>query len=81
MKAEHPSIYQIKVQGKLNDQWSVWLAGVTISHDQTGNQAYITTLTGPVVDQAALRGILNKLWDLNLTLLSVKRLEAWCAIW
>jgi len=75
MKAKRPPIYRIRVQGKLNDQWSAWLAGVTISHDQAGKQAHITTLTGPVVDQAALRGILNKLWDLNLTLLTITRLD------
>ena len=74
-KLDRSPIYQIKVQGKLNEQWSDWLAGVTISHDQAGKQAHITTLTGPVVDQSALRGILNKLWDLNLTLLSIKRLS------
>ena len=77
-KAERPPIYQIKVQGKLNERWADWLAGVTISHDQVGSEARVTTLTGPVVDQSALRGILNKLWDLNLTLLSITRLDEDC---
>jgi hypothetical protein len=75
MKAEQFSIYQIKVQGKLNEQWADWLEGVTISHDQTSKEALVSTLTGPVVDQAALRGIMNRLWDLNVTLLSIKRLD------
>jgi len=75
MKQDRPSIYQIKVQGKLNEQWSNWLANMTISHDLANKEAHITTLTGPIVDQTALRGILNKLWDLNLTLLSIKQLE------
>jgi hypothetical protein len=76
MKVKKNSIYQIKVQGKLNQQWSKWLAGMTIRHDQTGEEILTTTLTGPIIDQAALRGILNKLWDLNLTLLSVRQLGA-----
>ena len=75
MKAERPSVYQIKVQGKINEQWSDWLEGVTISHDHTSKEAPVSTLSGPIVDQAALRGILNKLWDLNLALLSVIRLD------
>ena len=74
MNMEQNPIYQIRVRGKLNQQWSAWLVGIAITHDQTGEHGLITTLTGPIVDQAALRGILNKLWDLNLTLLSVKQL-------
>ena len=74
-KAKQDPIYQIKIQGKLNEHWSDWLTGVTISHDQSNKEAPVSTLTGPIVDQAALRGILNKLWDLNVTLLAVRRLE------
>ena len=75
MKTERAPIYEIKVQGKLNQQWSDWLSGVTICHVPIGEEILITTLTGPIVDQAALRGILNQLWDLNLTLLSVTLLD------
>lgn len=75
MQAEPDPIYQIKVQGKLNERWSDCLAGVSISHDQANSGAPVSTLTAPVADQAALRGILNKLWDLNLALLSVTRLD------
>jgi hypothetical protein len=75
LKQVRPSIYQIKVQGKLNEQWSDWLANMTISHNPANKDAHTTTLTGPVVDQTALRGIVNKLWDLNLILLSIKQLE------
>ena len=74
MQTQQQSIYQIKVQGQLNQQWSAWLAGLAISHEPAQKGAPITTLTGPVVDQTALRGIVNKLWDLNLTLLSLERL-------
>ena len=72
--SEQLPLYQIEMVGKINEQWSDWLGKVAITHDQASSR-YVTTLTGPAVDQAALRGILNKLWDLNLTLLSVKRRE------
>jgi hypothetical protein len=65
-------IYQIKIQGELGGNWSDWFNGMTISVE---DNLPITTLTGIVADQAALRGILNKLWDLNLTLISVRRIE------
>jgi len=54
-------IYQIRVQGRLEDRWSDWFNNFTILGD--GDQ---TLLTGPVTDLAALRGLLNKIWDLNL---------------
>jgi len=63
-------IYQIRVQGRLEARWSDWFNDFTITGD--GNQ---TILTGPVVDQAALRGLLNKIWDLNLILISLERVE------
>lgn len=70
-----PCIYQIKVQGRLNEYWSTWFDGLDITLE--GEQVQpLTTLTGPVADQAALRGILNKMWDLNLSLVSVTRLDA-----
>jgi hypothetical protein len=64
------SIYQIKVQGQLETRWSDWFDGFTITC--AGDQ---TVLTGLVIDQAALRGLLNKIWDLNLTLISLERVE------
>jgi hypothetical protein len=66
-------IYQIKIQGKLDPAWLTWLNGLTLTQesDEPGN----TILSGPIVDQARLRGILNNLWDLNLTILAVNRLR------
>ena len=63
-----PIIYQIRVQGRLDENWSDWFSGMTITFE-----GGVTTLTGPVADQAALRGLLTRIWDLNLTLLSVTR--------
>jgi hypothetical protein len=66
--------YRVKVQGRLTENWSDWFSGMTVTFE--GGSAPITTLTGAVADQAALRGMLCKLWDLNLTLISVRRLKA-----
>ena len=60
--------YQIMVRGRLDESWSEWLDGMTMAFEHG-----VTTLTGPVADQSALRGILSKIWDLNLTLISVTR--------
>jgi len=65
-------VYRITVQGELDPEWAVWLHDLTLTSTSVDEQPF-TTLSGPVADQAALRGILNKLWDLNLTLISVKR--------
>jgi hypothetical protein len=63
--------YQIKVKCQLDPRWSEWFEGLTISHEADG----CTLLAGPVMDQAALYGILLKLHDLNLPLLSVIQVE------
>lgn len=62
--------YRIKVQGRLTENWSDWFSGMTIKFESD-----ITILTGAVADQAALRGILSRIWDLNLTLISVNRVD------
>ena len=65
-----PARYRIKVRGRLDERWSDWFNGMTITPERG-----ITTLTG-AVDQAKLRGILSKIWDLNLTVISINRLES-----
>lgn len=60
-------IYQIRVQGHLGQQWTEWFDGLTITLAENGD----TLFTGPVVDQAALYGLLRKVRDLGLPLLSV----------
>jgi hypothetical protein len=66
---DQPTVYQIKMQGRLDESWSGWFDGMTVTSDGD-----TTTLTGAVADQSALRGILTKLWDLNLALVSVTRI-------
>lgn len=63
--------YEIKIQGALDDKWSDWFSGMTISVDQGAEGRPCTILSGRVSDQARLRGILCKIWDLNLTLIAV----------
>ena len=63
-------IYEIRLRGRLDKDWSDWLEGMVISHEDE-----ITILKGKVVDQAALRGILTKIWDLNRTIVSVKQIR------
>lgn len=62
-----PMVYQIRIKGHLGSQWTDWFGGVTITLEPNGN----TLLTGAVVDQAALHGLLRKVRDLGMPLLSV----------
>ncbi len=72
---EKPVAYQIKMQGRLDASWSECFDGIALAVESGSDDTPITTLTGPVADQAALRGILSKVWDLNLTLISVTQVE------
>jgi hypothetical protein len=65
-------IYRIRIKEQLDHHWSAWLGGLTMTTEANGE----TVLTGEVVDQAALHGLLSKVRDLQLTLLSVCSLEA-----
>ncbi|MFC1878423.1 hypothetical protein ACFLZW_00780 [Chloroflexota bacterium] len=67
--------YQIQVQGWLSERWATFNGMAVTINNRAADAPPIATLTGPVVDQAALRGVINKLWDLNLALVSVQRLE------
>ncbi len=74
---DHPrAIYEIQIEGELDRGWENWFNGLSVTLDYASAKPPTTTLVGPVADQAALRGMLCKLWDLNLTLISVRRLEA-----
>ena len=61
--------YRFRVKGHLNDRWSDWFGGLAVQRQEDGT----TLLVGPVVDQAALHGVLIRIRDLGLPLLSVKR--------
>ena len=62
-----PGFYEIRIKGHLADRWADWFGGLTITLEDNGD----TLLTGPVVDQAALFGLLRRVRDLGMPLLSV----------
>jgi hypothetical protein len=64
------------VRGRLDEAWSDWFNGMAIEFGSASDGSPITTLTGAVADQPKLRGILSKIWDLNLTVVSVIRIES-----
>lgn len=66
------TIYEIRVQGHLDQRWSAWFEGLAITYDADDN----TVLRGPLVDEAALHGVLIKVRDLAVPLLEVHRVEA-----
>ncbi len=71
-----PVIYEIKVQGYLDPVWSQWLEGMTLTHfENDEGRGACTLISGPVVDQPALHGLLVKIGSLNLTLISVRRID------
>jgi len=66
------TVYRIRFKEQLDQRWSAWLGGLEVIHEANGE----TVLTGEVVDQAALYGLISKVRDLHLTLISVSPLEA-----
>jgi hypothetical protein len=68
-ETSHPLVYQIRLEGHLGQQWTAWLECLTITREANGD----TLLTCPVVDQAALYGLLRKVRDLGLPLVAINR--------
>ena len=65
------AVYDIRVAGQIDANWSAWLDGLTITHPLPGE----AMISGDIVDQAALHGTLNRIRDLNLALISVARID------
>jgi hypothetical protein len=69
--SNQPTVYQIRVKSHLNSDWTDWFEGLTITLEENGD----TLLTGPVIDQAALHGLLKKVRDLGMLLISLNPIE------
>ncbi len=75
-QASTPLFYEIRVEGELGDMWAHWFEGLSIRKEFNGESDQpITVLYGPVADQPALHGVLNKIRDLNLVLISIEKRE------
>jgi hypothetical protein len=68
---DESGLYEIRIKGHLDDRWTEWFEGLTIMLEEDGD----TLLTGSVIDQAALHGLLKKVRDLGMPLISVKPVE------
>jgi len=69
-KTNQPMVYQIRIKGHLGPQWKDWFDGMTMTLEENGE----TLLTGPVADQPALHGLLKKVRDLGMKLVSVNQI-------
>jgi hypothetical protein len=65
------AIYEIRIRDRLDEDWVEWIETMKLTHTSEGQ----TIITGPVADQAALHGLLSRISDLNLTLISVTQVE------
>jgi len=74
LSLDRPATYQIKVPGHLDESWSDWIGGMAITVESEGEGPPITILTG-ALDQAALQGLLRRLYSLGLPLISVNCVE------
>jgi hypothetical protein len=72
---DQPATYQIKLPGHLDESWSDWAGGMTITVENEDDGLLVTTMTGVVADQAALQGLLRRLYSLGLPLISVNCIE------
>ncbi len=70
-EGDAPGLYEIRVRGHLSDRWAAWFDGLSIRLADNGD----TILTGPVADQAALHGLLRKVRDLGMSLVSVVQVQ------
>ena len=68
---DEPGLYEIRIKGYLDDRWVAWFEGLALTREDNGE----TLLTGPVIDQAALHGLLRKVRDVGMPLVSVMRVK------
>ena len=74
LQFDQAATYQIRVQGRLDERWVHWFDGMSIAFEPAEDGSTLTVLTGSIVDQAALYGLINRMRDLGLPLISVGRI-------
>ena len=72
---DRPGTYEIRVPGRLDESWAQSFEGMTITVESGDDRPTVSTLTGVIVDEAALQGLLSRLYSIGLRLLSVRRIE------
>ncbi len=70
-----PDYYEIRIAGRLDEGWALWFDSLQVTTKTTAESTTLTLLSGPVADQAALFGLLGRVRDLGLVLLSVNRIQ------
>ena len=75
-KFQNPAIYKIKVQGELKENWSERLQGLQITVERSQGKKPVSVLIGQINDQTALSGVLNALYNFNMTIISVQMLKS-----
>jgi hypothetical protein len=70
-RSPEPGQYEIRLEGHLHSRWAAWFDGMTLTNESDGT----TVLSGPVVDQAALHGLLQRVRDVGLALVSVSQIK------
>ena len=73
---QNPAMYKIKVQGELKESWSEKLQGLQINIERSQGNKPVSVLIGQINDQSALSGVLNALYDFNMTIISVRMLKS-----
>jgi hypothetical protein len=73
---DHPAVYQITIAGQLKQHWNEWFDSLSVTQGLDCEQNPITMLQGTIPDQAALRGLLIKAWDLGLVVIALERIPA-----
>jgi len=76
ISVDQPIVYEIEIQGRLEERWSRWFDDMDITVKNQPSGTTVTILSGVVVDQAALHGLLNRIRDLGIPLLSVQLINA-----
>jgi hypothetical protein len=70
---DEPGLYEIRLQGRLDERWAMWFADMTMTTGRDADGSTVTVLRGLLVDQAALHGLLARLRDVGMPLISVTR--------